>query len=357
MPEMRLSRAGSGNRAVKVSVAMIVYNHEKFVTQAIESVLTQEVDFDYEIVIGEDVSTDRTREIVVDFGKRYPQTIRLVLPESNLGMQENFRATLEACSGKYVALLEGDDYWTSPLKLKKQVEFLETHSECALCFHNVVRTSCYDGEADCIFPESKYRRDCCTIEDLLVENFIPTCSVVFRRGLFGKLPEWIAPLGFSDWPLHILNSQVGSIGYINETLGVYRVHPGGAWSGLISTRRRSNIVRFYEVIDAHLKFKYHRIIKRQASEHLFELLSKNLRDIPNRRLHYLRNVLMHPYISIVHQLNLFGIVFFPRVRSSAARVVKLCLQAVVGQRGVKEKDKGIIASTNVTRGVTEIAET
>jgi glycosyltransferase involved in cell wall biosynthesis len=120
---------------------MITYNQDQFVGQAIESVLSQQVDFEYELVIGEDCSTDRTREIVASFGAKFPDRIRLLLPKSNLGMQENFKATLAACSGQYVAILEGDDYWTSPLKLKRQVEFLDAHSDCAMCFHSVVRSS------------------------------------------------------------------------------------------------------------------------------------------------------------------------------------------------------------------------
>ena len=97
---------------IKVSVCMITYNHERFIAQAIESVLMQETDFRVELVIGEDCSTDGTRAIVREFGERFPERIRLLLPEHNLGMMPNFVATLSACRGQYVALLEGDDYWT-----------------------------------------------------------------------------------------------------------------------------------------------------------------------------------------------------------------------------------------------------
>ena len=329
-----------GDVVVKVSVLMITYNQDQFVGQAIESVLSQQVDFEYELVIGEDCSTDRTREIVASFGAKFPDRIRLLLPKSNLGMQENFKATLAACSGQYVAILEGDDYWTSPLKLKRQVEFLDAHSDCAMCFHSVVRSPCLEGcQAESIFPDSTYTRERYTTKDLLVENFIPTCSVMFRRGLFGKFPDWIGPLGFSDWPVHILNSQAGSVGYIKQTMGVYRVHSEGAWSGRVSGRRRTDAIRFYEVVDAHLKFKYHKVIKRQASALLFEIAARKLRDIPNRKQYFLQSVFMHPYITGIHQLDLFGISFLPRIRRSLAKLAKLCLRAVPGQNPAIGKEQ------------------
>src|SRR5918998_6653247 len=101
---------------MKVSVLVTTYNHEKFIAQAIDSILAQKVTFDYEIVIGEDGSTDTTRDIVLTFRRRYPKRIRLLLPQRNLGFYGNiiFEQALEACRGQYIALLEGDDYWTSP---------------------------------------------------------------------------------------------------------------------------------------------------------------------------------------------------------------------------------------------------
>ena len=122
---------------MKVSVLTITYNHEKYIAQAIESVLIQEVNFDYELVIGEDCSTDKTREIVIDYQRKYPHKIRLLLNEKNLGMHRNFAQTYHACRGQYIAVLEGDDFWTSPHKLQKQVDFLDNNPDFAICFHNM----------------------------------------------------------------------------------------------------------------------------------------------------------------------------------------------------------------------------
>src|SRR5437016_2968680 len=114
---------------MKLSVMMITYNHERYVRHALDSVLMQKVDFDYEIVIGEDRSTDSTREILLEYRDKFPAKFRLLLHEQNIGVIRNCFTTLAACRGEYVALLEGDDYWTSDTKLQKQVEFLDSHRD------------------------------------------------------------------------------------------------------------------------------------------------------------------------------------------------------------------------------------
>jgi glycosyltransferase involved in cell wall biosynthesis len=250
---------------MKVSVAMLAYNHERFIAQAIDSVLMQKVNFDYEIIIGEDCSVDRTRDIVVDYQKRYPDRVRLLLPEKNLGACENSLQVHKACQGEYVAILEGDDYWTSPSKLQKQVDFLNSHPECALCFHNAI-IFYEDGSGE---PRSYCRADqkeISTLEDLLAGNFIPTCSVMFRRGLFDEIPDWIYSVPFGDWPFHILNARYGKIGYIKEVMGAYRVHSGGVYSGQSQIKNLRGTIKTYGKINAYLNFEYEDIIRSRISE-------------------------------------------------------------------------------------------
>lgn len=115
-----------------VSIFMMTFNHEEFISEAIEGVLMQKTNFDYEIVIGEDCSTDNTREIILSYQKKYPGKFKLLLHEKNIGAVANQMAIFQACVGKYIALCEGDDYWTDPLKLQKQVDFLEGNPEYGL---------------------------------------------------------------------------------------------------------------------------------------------------------------------------------------------------------------------------------
>src|ERR1044071_3542733 len=182
---------------MKVSVVMITYNHEQFIAQAIESVLMQETSFDFELVIGEDCSTDRTREIVCDFQRRFPDKVRLLLHDKNQGASRNFVATYLACTGEYVALLEGDDYWISPGKLQKQVDFLDQHPEYAICFHNAV-TFWQDSSREIRIEIPGGQKDTIGITDILKGLYMPTGSVVLRRGLIGSFPDWYLSLRVGD---------------------------------------------------------------------------------------------------------------------------------------------------------------
>src|SRR5262245_50682632 len=126
---------------MKLSVIVLAYNHEKFIRQALDSVLQQQLDCDFEILIGEDCSTDDTRSIVKQYRDRAPDRIQLFLPIENLGFFGNkiFAALLRMARGEYLAMLDGDDYWTAVDKLQKQVRFLDSHPRCAMCFHNVLQ--------------------------------------------------------------------------------------------------------------------------------------------------------------------------------------------------------------------------
>ena len=212
---------------MKVSVSMITYNHEKFIAQAVESVLMQKANFEYELVIGEDCSTDNTRQILLEYQKKYPDKIRLLLPEKNLGMQKNAINTLQASRGQYIAALEGDDYWTDPLKLQKQVDFLEANPDFAICFHNVAIINEDYPERnrlnnDDLTPEIS------TLDNLLEgNNYIATCSAVIKTNLIQNLPDWFTSLPFGDYALYLIAARHGKIKYINNVMSVYRIHPGG----------------------------------------------------------------------------------------------------------------------------------
>ena len=239
---------------MKMSVMMITYNHERFIAQAIESVLAQRVDFDYEIVIGEDCSTDRTREILMDFCRRYPKRIVPLLRDKNVGAMRNLEATLGACRGQYLALLEGDDYWTSREKLERQVNFLDTHPGFSMCCHRVqflYEVGFAGADVFPSLPAGPY-----TIEDLLKDNFVMTCSAVLRRDLIPVLPPWFRKMKLGDWPMFALAAKHGTIELMNEVMAVYRVHSGGMWSSLPSVTRLHEVTRMLEAIDRHLEFQY-----------------------------------------------------------------------------------------------------
>lgn len=246
--------------SAKVSVLMITFNHERFIARAIESALSQETDFDFEIIIGEDSSTDGTREIVSEYHRKHPQKIRSLVRDRNLGMHRNFSQALRACSGEYVAILEGDDFWTSPNKLQKQVDFLDSHRDYVICFHNA--TVFRDGdEGSSWFQCPPDQKKTSTVEDLLVGNFIPTCSVMCRKSVIDDLPDWTLRLKMLDWPLHILSAQQGHIGYLNQTMAAHRMHSGGAYSGLSSVEQQVSCLEMYEALRGRLNLRYEKQIR------------------------------------------------------------------------------------------------
>jgi len=224
----------------------------------------QETSFPYELVIGEDASTDRSREIVEAMRRRFPDRIRLLPAGPNVGMNRNLVRTLEACRGEYVALLEGDDYWTAHDKLQRQVDFLRSNPGCAICCHAVL-TLAQDGKIAPHSNQSGQIRPVSTLEDLLRRNFIKTCSVMFRARLFGEFPAWFFDLPWGDYPLNILNAHFGDIGYLEDGMAIYREHAAGAWSGLSAIDQLERQVEYYAIILTKLKTKHQKIFQRALS--------------------------------------------------------------------------------------------
>lgn len=255
----------------ELSIVMIAYNMERFIEQAIDSVLMQDVDFDYELIIGEDRSTDRTREIIREYADRHPRVIRAIFRERNLGMNRNFMETLGEARGRFVALLDSDDYWTTPHKLQRQIDFLRERPDLSIAFHNALVVY-EDGTRSHPFhmaqpnhPISHHLpKPVSTIADLVGGNFMQTCSVMFRAGLYDRLPDWYLEMPTFDWPLHLLNSEKGDIGYIDEVMGAYRVHEAGFWSMKMSLYRTvedvASMIRGYEIVDRHTNFRFHETI-------------------------------------------------------------------------------------------------
>jgi glycosyltransferase involved in cell wall biosynthesis len=260
---------------VELTVLVITYNHASFIGRALDGVLCQETDFEWEIIISEDCSTDGTREIVQDFARLHPERARLLLSDSNLNDNTVVRRGLEAARGRFIALLDGDDFWTSSEKLQRQVSFLRSHPECSSCFHNV-HVIYDDGSPGHQFFEdepadlrvARTPKPRSTLADIVLRDFIPTCSTVFRADLTRELPEWYDDLPGGDWPLHVLCAQHGELAYLDEILATYRVHPGGVWTRRSKFPHLSDVedhVRAYDVLDEYLAFAYRAAIARTVA--------------------------------------------------------------------------------------------
>ena len=208
---------------------MISYNHAAFIAEALDSIVSQETAFDIEVVIGDDCSKDNTREIISRYAATYP-FIKPVFHKVNVGMNANFVTVLMQCRGDYVAVLEGDDYWTDPGKLQSQVSFLNDHPECVLCHHRVSHVETSSGKVAQEFPPRDRRLPVCSPLLLTHGNFIQTCTLMFRRDAMPVFDDEYFKLKLGDWPLCAKLGEKGLIGYIDRNMAVYRLHAGGAWS-------------------------------------------------------------------------------------------------------------------------------
>lgn len=244
-----------------VTVLVMTYDHARFIARALDGALMQKTDFDYEILVSEDCSTDGTREIVLDYQRLHPERIRPLLSERNLHSNEVVVRGWRAARGRYIALLDGDDYWTSPHKLSRQVELLESRPECSMCFHNArVLEEATGGASRLWTPAGQPQTS--TMREMWMGNFIATCSVMYRAGVVPEIPDWYVPLfPITDWPLHLLHAERGPIGYVDEVMGVYRHHAGGLYSSLDERAKLETTARFYSVMDRNFGGRYRSAIR------------------------------------------------------------------------------------------------
>ena len=255
---------------MKVSVMVLAYNHERFIGQALESILAQRVNFDFEVVVGEDCSTDRTREIVMDFQQRYPERIVPLLREHNIGGTENSMETRATCRGEYIAMLAGDDYWIADDKLQKQADFLDTRPDCMICCSRAqILDEAGTREYASVFPSvpaGDY-----TVNDLLQGNFIMTCTVMYRRESVGQVPDWLRKRNLADWPLYAIIATKGKIHLMDDAMATYRVHAGAVWSTQPRYNRLGESVRMLADLDSYLKFRYTGTIRRTIAQYHWDM--------------------------------------------------------------------------------------
>ncbi|CAN5885997.1 hypothetical protein BH11BAC7_BH11BAC7_34470 [soil metagenome] len=265
-----------------VSVCILTYQHQKYIAECIEGALKQKTSFPVEILIGEDESDDGTREICKTYAEKYPDRIRLFLRSrkdvikingSNTG-RFNLLETTKAARGKYLALCEGDDFWSDPLKLQKQIDFLEANADFAVCFHAAYEM--HEGKENRI-SNASLSKEVFTIEDLAKGNFLHTPTVVYRNVYKGVFPSWFNRIPVGDYPLHLLHSNYGKIKFIPEPLAHYRVQQSGAWSGLNkreSYLKKINVLAVLQEADFNEEVK--KLLADQQRKAINELLEIEL---------------------------------------------------------------------------------
>lgn len=232
-----------------VSIVIITYGHEKYIEEAINGVLIQSCNFEIELIIANDCSPDKTDLIIkniIKTNEKARKIIKYFKQDKNIGMIPNFIFAMKQCKGKYVALCDGDDYWTNPLKLQKQVDFLDLNTDYTICFH---RVKVQKGDEILIDNLNSDKEETYTIEDLAKGNFIHTPSVVFRNNIV-ELPDWYLESSVGDYVLWMLLSDYGKIKYLPNNMAVYRVGVG-TWSRQNTITINEKWIKVLKLLEAH----------------------------------------------------------------------------------------------------------
>jgi glycosyltransferase involved in cell wall biosynthesis len=254
---------------------MITYNHGRFIKEAIESVLNQQTNFEVQLIIGEDCSTDNTRNICEDFAKKNSREILLLPVTGNLGMMKNFVRTFEKCDGDYIAFLEGDDYWTDPLKLQKQVDFLSANPDYSLCFHNTQMKMDRNNEKREWILHQKMEKDTFVTKDVLGPWFVPSCTSVFTNYPDFVLPPWYHNCKYGDLPFMLLLSLKGKFKYLDEVMAAYRLHDTGMSSVHKAYDKITVMVYIYESFNIHTNYKFQETIRQSVKYEIDRHIPKN----------------------------------------------------------------------------------
>lgn len=227
-----------------VSICCLTYNQVKFIKQCLDGILQQKTNFLFEVLIHDDASTDGTDIILKEYAEKYPHIIKPVFEKENQytkGVAISKKYNFPRVKGKYVAMCEGDDYWTDPYKLQKQVDFLENNPEYTICFHKVQRIYESINRPSDILPsyEMLNRIKGFDYTNLLKSNFIQNCSIMVRWSIIDNPQQYFLPkIITGDWFLVLLFAKYGKIKMLDDVMSVYRVNTGGVWFGAYKNQNK-----------------------------------------------------------------------------------------------------------------------
>ncbi|HOY33071.1 MAG TPA: glycosyltransferase [Bacteroidales bacterium] len=277
-----------------VQVQTITYQHGPYIRDCIEGILMQKTTFPFEYLIGEDCSTDGTREIVLEYAQKYPGRIRVITADENMGMMGNIRRCRMASRGKYIALCEGDDYWTDPYKLQKQVDFLENNPDVAITYHDASRV---DNNKNIIeeslLPEDR-KRDFSS-EELKKGIWIMTNTMCFRN-VVDQYPENYFKVVNGDTFITSLLGNYGRGAYLTGIKpSCYRISNTGIWSMKTDVERKIRtlatpleLMKFYNKRNDRAFYEYY---KDSARKLILSLLENKLSK--KQKKHIIKKICTH----------------------------------------------------------------
>lgn len=274
-----------------VSICCTTYNHEAYIRDALNGFVMQKTSFPFEIIVHDDASTDKTAEIICEYKKKFPKIIKPIYQRENQhskGKRILSEIIFPKASGKYIALCEGDDYWADEYKLQKQVDYMESHPDCTICFSNAYEEDQLDKSKRKLFlphskEDAKFFPDCdkdYTLNNAYEISFAPTASYVFPRTKCDVLRSHYTPCATGDLQMRLLLTSQGYAHYINEPLSVYRINvPGSAttkwktYDKVVVKAIELNIVAMLDNIDEFTFHKYMDGLWQIKKEHLLIIIS------------------------------------------------------------------------------------
>ncbi len=261
-----------------VSIQCITYNHENYIRQAIEGFLSQETNFPFEVIIHDDASTDNTAKIIKEYEEQYPNIIIPIYQTENqyskkVDIQKTF--VFPIIKGKYIAICEGDDYWTDSTKLQKQYDFMEANPDYSLCVHTATFHYCNQLNRDYTFPEIEQSKEY-SIEEIIMGDgdLFSTNTVFVKREVLIDKPECFCAWSFGDYQLFMYSSMSGKVYCLADNMAVYNHAVEGSWSSRIWYNSEQKIKHIYdkihmlENIDEYYDKQYHDIIDKKIIEDL-----------------------------------------------------------------------------------------
>lgn len=246
--------------SMKLSILLVTYNQAKYIEEAIDSILNQNIFFDYEVIIADDYSTDNTLELIKNKFSKTAIKYSILVSKFNLGISKNYQRGFQACTGDYIAILEGDDYWTDTNRLSKHVEFLETHAECIMSFNRFIF---YEENSNKFYFDNKFNKEEISYEYISSQDLASgqkkignLSSCVFRNSKKIIWDDQIFEVTIADLFLGIYLGNHGLIAKFNNYMSVYRVHKNGLWSGNNLIENQNSLLELLQKYDSILNYKY-----------------------------------------------------------------------------------------------------
>ena len=288
------------SKGIVVSVACITYNHAPYIRQCLEGFLMQKTNFPIEIIVHDDASTDGTDDIIREYALKYPELFKVILQEENQYSKgvDVLSLVFERSAGKYIALCEGDDYWTDPLKLQKQVDFLEEHEEFSMCFHRAAIVQEINGPIWLSASQLEAREY--SAEELFSTWLVPTASILYRRQVNDIPIKHSSDIMNGDIVLVLKCCSMGRVMALEDEMSVYRMHAEGVTYSPIFSKER---LRRYPKHFISIKRNFQGLLNKKLLNRRISNSYWDLREVPSSRLVGLIYKLLAFYYAPIFILN------------------------------------------------------